>query len=286
MEKYEKQNQKVVVILAGLAFFLIFSDAFVPVARAQSSYAFTRDLTVGSGGDDVKSLQQFLNSQGAPVSVSGPGSPGNETTYFGRATKAALIAWQTANGVTPAVGYFGPKSRSAVAKVEHPFGYDGTSPLQSIARVEQTSPGLPIRLKIQRISTDAAIEYVGLTSDGAMDIPKGPVNVAWFNFGPRPGENGSAVIAGHYGWKNGIPAVFDNVHTLQKGDRIYIEDENGATITFVVRELRTFMETDDASIVFISSDEGAHLNLVTCKGTWNKASKSYSERLVVFADKI
>jgi len=32
-----------------------------------------------------------------------------------------------------------------------------------------------------------------------MDLPKERANVAWFNLGPRPGENDSAVIAGHYG---------------------------------------------------------------------------------------
>ncbi len=40
--------------------------------------------------------------------------------------------------------------------------------------------GLPIRLKIPQISVDANIEYVGLTSLGAMDVPAGPVDVAWF----------------------------------------------------------------------------------------------------------
>lgn len=118
-----------------------------------------------------------------------------------------------------------------------------------------------------------------------MDVPKGPNDVAWFNLGPRPGEIGSAVISGHYGWKNNIPAVFDNLHKLRKGDKVYVEDKNGATITFVVRELRTYDQNEDASDVFGSSDGKAHLNLVTCTGTWNKAQKSYSKRLVVFTDK-
>ena len=144
---------------------------------------------------------------------------------------------------------------------------------------------LTLRLKIPKINIDAAVRSVGLTPEGAMDAPKTPEDVAWFNLGPRPGEKGSAVISGHYGWKNNIPAVFDNLHKLRKGDKVYVEDKNGATIVFVVRELRTYGQNEDASDVFGSGDGKAHLNLVTCTGTWNKAQKSYSNRLVVFTDK-
>lgn len=148
-----------------------------------------------------------------------------------------------------------------------------------------TSNELPVRLKIPSINVDAPVEYAGLTSDGAMDVPKGPVNVAWFNLGPRPGENGSAVIAGHYGWKNNIPAVFDNLHKLSKGDKISTEDEKGVTTVFVVREIQIYGKDEAAPDVFGSDDGKAHLNLITCAGVWNKAEKTRSERLVVFADK-
>src|SRR3989338_6006244 len=78
------------------------------------SYTFTRDLTVGSTGDDVKALQQFLNSHGAQVSATGAGSPGNETNYFGQKTRTALAAYQASVGISPAIGYFGPITRAHV----------------------------------------------------------------------------------------------------------------------------------------------------------------------------
>ena len=177
------------------------------------------------------------------------------------------------------LSYFIPKSsiQNGSASV-----IENTAALQ---KQEQTSVELPVRLKIPSINVDAPVEYVGLTPDGAMDVPKGPVNVAWYNLGPRPGENGSAVIAGHYGWKNNIPAVFDNLHKLRKGDKIYIEDEKGANIIFVVREIQIYDKNEDASGVFYSSDGKAHLNFVTCTGVWNKAEKTRSDRLIVFTDK-
>lgn len=158
--------------------------------------------------------------------------------------------------------------------------------IPALPEQEGAISGLPVRLKIPGISVDAPIEYVGLTPDGAMGIPKGPSDVGWFELGPRPGEEGSAVMAGHYGtWKNGQGSVFDNLHKLRPGDKLYVEDEKGAIISFVVRESRRYDPKADAADVFTASDEKPHLNLITCEGTWNKASKSYPQRLVVFADK-
>lgn len=160
------------------------------------------------------------------------------------------------------------------------------SSYQDISIQKQEDLGLPARLKIPSINVDAHFEYVGLTADGAMDVPKGPLNVGWFDIGPRPGESGSAVIAGHSGFKNGRAAVFDNLNKIKKGDKIYTEDANGTTAIFIVRELRSYKPKADAIDVFTSNDGLAHLNLITCSGVWDVIDKSHSSRLVVFADKV
>ncbi|MFA5744937.1 MAG: peptidoglycan-binding protein [Candidatus Paceibacterota bacterium] len=76
--------------------------------------SFARDLKLNTTGTDVKALQQYLNANGFTLSATGPGSSGNETTFFGPATTAALIRFQKANNITPAVGYFGPVTRAAI----------------------------------------------------------------------------------------------------------------------------------------------------------------------------
>lgn len=144
---------------------------------------------------------------------------------------------------------------------------------------------LPVRIKIPKIRVDTTLERVGLASDGSVGIPSGPGNAAWFELSPRPGEKGNAIITGHFGWKNGIPAVFDDLYKLIKGDKIYVEDETGTSTVFIVRESKRYDPKTSASFVFISNDEKSHLNLITCEGIWNKTQKSYSKRLVVFADK-
>lgn len=74
---------------------------------------FTKDLRMGQTSDDVQRLQVFLNTHGFKVSDTGPGSPGQETNYFGLKTFNTLKSFQAANGI-PATGYLGPITRAKV----------------------------------------------------------------------------------------------------------------------------------------------------------------------------
>ena len=148
--------------------------------------------------------------------------------------------------------------------------------------VNKASIGLPVRLMIPAINVNAVIQYVGVTPKGAMAVPNNATDVGWFKLGPRPGEKGSAVIAGHFDGENGEAGVFTNLNKLKKGDKLYIKNDKGISITFVVRESRIY-NPGYANDVF-SGSSSAYLNLITCDGVWDGAKKSYSKRLVVFAD--
>src|SRR5947209_11124825 len=82
--------------------------------------------------------------------------------------------------------------------------------------------GLPVRLRIPAIEVDAEVEQVGLTPDEAMDVPRDPHHVAWYNLGPRPGEWGNAVIDGHVDYHGIGPVVFWRLHELQAGDELIV----------------------------------------------------------------
>lgn len=162
-----------------------------------------------------------------------------------------------------------------------------TKKVEAAQKQQAVIYGVPVKLKIPKISVDAAVSLVGLTQGGDMQAPTGGQEVGWYKMGARPGNNGTAVIAGHYGqWENGEGSVFDNLNKLQKGDEIYIQDENDATVAFVVRELKLYKQDQKDPAVFnFASDGKAYLTLITCQGAWNAGQSSYSDRLVVFAER-
>ena len=89
------------------------------VLSTQPLQVFTRDLSVGSTGEDVRQLQVFLNQNNHVLADTGPGSPGNETAYYGERTRAAKQRYQVTHGIQPTVeyGHFGFSSRAHVSNV-------------------------------------------------------------------------------------------------------------------------------------------------------------------------
>jgi hypothetical protein len=90
--------------------FEVGAGANVPVTITGT---FTHDLDLGARGEDVRALQDFLIKRAvgfAGQHLADIGTSG----YFGTLTRNALAEFQAINGITPAVGYFGPKTRDYI----------------------------------------------------------------------------------------------------------------------------------------------------------------------------
>lgn len=92
-----------------------------PATGVTCSFTFTQNLSAGATGAEVMNLQKFLNaSADTQVAVSGVGSKGMESSYFGPATKAAVMKFQakyassvlTPAGLTAPTGFWGALSRA------------------------------------------------------------------------------------------------------------------------------------------------------------------------------
>lgn len=145
--------------------------------------------------------------------------------------------------------------------------------------------GLPVRVKIPKIKVDAAVEYVGLAADGAMDVPKDYDNTAWYQLGPRPGEQGNAAVAGHVDSKTG-PAVFWNLPKLKAGDEVFVVGDDGVERKFVVRAVASYKRADAPLDRIFGPTTGRQLNLITCdpNSTFNRTTSEYASNVVVYTE--
>ncbi|MES2059632.1 MAG: sortase [Patescibacteria group bacterium] len=143
---------------------------------------------------------------------------------------------------------------------------------------------LPSILMIPKLNLNTKVEFVGVTDDGKMATPDDPANVGWYKFGAVPGAIGSAVIAGHLDQEDGSAAAFANLSRLEVGDEIFVINEKGEKLSFVVTQKKAYDYNDaDTSAVFGTSTT-PRLNLITCNGTWLSAKGNYAKRLVVFTE--
>ncbi|HEY9376762.1 MAG TPA: sortase [Jiangellaceae bacterium] len=138
---------------------------------------------------------------------------------------------------------------------------------------------LPARLRIPVIDVDTRLVKLGLNHDKSINVDFGISVAGWWQGGPRPGQVGPAVIMGHV--SRNTPAVFDGLHTLQRGDEILVDRADGTTARFVVTRQGRYKKTAFPSDLVYYPTFEPELRLVTCGGL--DAAGKYTENLVVFA---
>ena len=171
---------------------------------------FTKNLKLGDTDSEVLLLQKTLNEEpDTMVSVSGVGSMGKETTYFGEKTKAAIIRLQNKhygevlapNGLSSGTGYFGASTRAMVNTIRK-------------SKSKKTS----------------SVSSESLTST----IPNAPVSglgdtVKITSLEPTHGKNGTIVTI--YG--SGMTATANKV--IAGGKTIYnVSSSDGKTLVFTM----------------------------------------------------
>lgn len=140
---------------------------------------------------------------------------------------------------------------------------------------------IPATIEIPAINVKAQIEQVGTLKDGRMDVPKDPDNVGWYEPGTLPGAPGNAVLAGHVDDLTS-PAVFYDLHKLKNGDKIFVTDTEGQTLTFEVYDQKTFPRLDAPIEEIFGFSFASTLNLITCSGDYDPKTTERAERTVIY----
>ena len=122
--------------------------------------AYTRTLTLGSTGTDVRNLQIFLNSKGFTVSQTGPGSKGQESTYFGPATTKALAKFQQANNILPATGYLNTTTLTKVNSLSTPVCIINSYTIAGLTTTTYTPAKTTFTRSLSLGSTGTDVKYL------------------------------------------------------------------------------------------------------------------------------
>jgi Sortase domain len=139
----------------------------------------------------------------------------------------------------------------------------------------------PAQLLIPSLNVHRAVEGVGVNRFGVMNLPVNGWNAGWYKAGPVPGAPGDAVIEGHAGYPN-QPMIFGRLSTLKSGDQIVVVLADGSKRLFVVVSKATF-PVGSAPPGMGEPYGLPRLTLITCTGSFDANSFSYSRRLVVEA---
>ncbi|MFJ7078078.1 class F sortase [Streptomyces sp. NPDC098781] len=144
----------------------------------------------------------------------------------------------------------------------------------------------PLRLDIPALGLRAPVAPRGLDAHGAIDPPPYAQAgvVGWYAAGVKPGAPGAALMVGHVDTTSRA-AVFHRLGTLRPGVTVRVLRDDGRAAEFTVDDVRVVTrDRFDAHQAYGAHRTGrAELRLITCAGTFDRATGGYTANLVVSA---
>ncbi|WP_405617597.1 class F sortase [Streptomyces sp. NBC_01511] len=147
-------------------------------------------------------------------------------------------------------------------------------------------PADPRRVDVPSVGIRAPVVSRGLDITGAVEPPpyEEPGTVGWYGSGARPGATGTALFVGHVDTRT-EPAVFYGLSAARPGEKVRVTRSDGSVAEFTIDDVRVYpRERFDARKVYGPHEpDRAELRLITCGGTFDPKSRTYTANVVVSA---
>ncbi|MBE8518075.1 class F sortase [Amycolatopsis sp. H6(2020)] len=198
----------------------------------------------------------------------------------------AVTAVIAALGVVVAVALvlvLSPKAPQEIA----PPSPAATNPASIAHTPATTADGLPAAkpasLTIPAIGVRAGeIEDLGLTPDGALEVPGDATTIGWFTGAPSPGETGPAVLAAHVDYKH-VPGAFSRLKELRPGEQARVGRADGRIAVFTVYRVDRYSKATFPTDQVYGDTPDPELRLITCGGAFDRSSGNYLDNVVAYA---
>ncbi|MEC3915197.1 class F sortase [Nocardia sp. CDC160] len=155
-------------------------------------------------------------------------------------------------------------------------------PSATVKTAASISRSTPTSFNISSINTSGSLIAVGLNADGSVQVPADYKQAGWYQMGPAPGEQGSAVILGHVDSYKG-EGIFFSLKKTKPGDMIDVTRADGKVAHFKVTDVRMYLKSQFPDQLVFGPRGGATLQVVTCGGNFDQTAKSYESNVVVFS---
>jgi LPXTG-site transpeptidase (sortase) family protein len=198
-----------------------------------------------------------------------------------------FLPLQSAASISPSASMVGPAyvadEVGARAGLVGPANVTAVKPAPALEMSFHAAAGpiTPLRLRIPSIGVDAPVAGVGLLQDGSMGAPNNLWTSSWLSSSARPGQPGSAVIAGHRGI--GTQALFSHLENVRPGDRIHVSDASGGELVYEITRVASMDLSVATQLQVFGPTSQQQLVLITCYGQYSRSTSTYDHRLVVFS---
>ncbi len=160
----------------------------------------------------------------------------------------------------------------------------GTTPISPRAR------SAPVHISVPAVGISSVLGPArGLKPDGTIDDAplSGPLWSLpwWYEGGPTPGQNGSAVILGHVDSAAGAGhlGVFFRLGDLRPGQQVIVALANGSVTRWTIATNRLYLDGQFPNTAVYNRSGPLTLRLVTCGGSFDWQTHEYQSVTVVTA---